>query len=552
MLRKVRLNQWCGLAFFLIGFLLVGAEVPKPTSLEVLRNKAEAGNVEAAAELGDFYADGEGGATNSAEAIKWWQKAADQGDARSQFNLAWWMEEGSKIPKDLVGGAKWYRKLAESGMVYAQVKLGYFYLHGRGVGKDVATAIQWYRKAALQADIDAQVALGYIYFKGEGVPKDAVEAAKWYRMAAELGSKIGEFHLGYMYHDGIGVPKDFEQALFWLRKAAQKGIAEAQYDLGVMFQEGQGVERNLNEAAIWFAKAANQGLADAQRNLASQFASGEGVPKDKVVAYKWANLAAAQQAEASVELRDHLETEMTRGQIAEGQRLTREFVPKKESEDKNNESLALSEPIASGTGFFITADGWLVTNAHVVEGGLMVKVVTASGMHPGKIVCQDTSNDLALIKVEGTFDALPVGPSRAVKLGQTVATVGFPNTSMQGFSPKLAKGEISSIAGVNDDPRQFQISVPVQPGNSGGPLVDTSGNVVGIVVGKLNAGAALAVTGALPENVNYAIKSGFLLSFLEAAPKAYAGLKEVSKATQPFESVIARVERSVALILVFR
>lgn len=552
MLRKIRLNKWCGLALFSLVSFWLGAEVPNQTPPALLRNKAETGNVEAAAELGDFYADGGGGATNSAEAVKWWRKAADQGDARSQLNLALWMEEGSKIPRDLVGAAKWYRKLAESGMAFAQAKLGNFYRNGRGVDKDVPSAIQWYRKAALQADVDAQAALGYIHIVGEGVPKDEVEAAKWFRMAAELGSEISEFNLGSMYHNGIGVTKDFEQALFWLRKAAQKGLAEAQDYLGMMYHKGEGVETNQEEAVKWFSRAANQGLANAQRNLAAQYAFGNGVPTDKVVAYKWANLAAAQQAENSVELRDRLETAMTRSQIAEGQRLTREFVAKTVGGDKGSESLTDSEPIASGTGFFITTDGWLVTNAHVVEGEPVVKVVTASGMHPAKIVRRDMSNDLALIKVEGAFDALPVAPSRAVRLGQTVATVGFPNTSMQGFLPKLAKGEISSIAGVNDDPRQFQISVPVQPGNSGGPLVDSSGNVVGIVVGKLNAGAALAVTGALPENVNYAIKSGFLLSFLEAAPEAYAGLKEVSKATQPFESVIARVERSVALILVFR
>jgi S1-C subfamily serine protease len=105
-----------------------------------------------------------------------------------------------------------------------------------------------------------------------------------------------------------------------------------------------------------------------------------------------------------------------------------------------------------------------------------------------------------------------------VKLGGTVATVGFPDIGLQGFAPKLAKGEIASLAGAADDPRYFQISLPVQPGNSGGALVDARGNVVGIVAAKLNARAALNATGSLPENVNYAVKSSLLLSFLESVP----------------------------------
>jgi S1-C subfamily serine protease len=82
--------------------------------------------------------------------------------------------------------------------------------------------------------------------------------------------------------------------------------------------------------------------------------------------------------------------------------------------------------------------------------------------------------------------------------------VGFPDIGLQGFAPKLAKGEIASLAGAADDPRYFQISLPVQPGNSGGALVDARGNVVGIVAAKLDASAALAATGSLPESLRTA------------------------------------------------
>ncbi|NOS70553.1 MAG: trypsin-like peptidase domain-containing protein [Verrucomicrobia bacterium] len=124
----------------------------------------------------------------------------------------------------------------------------------------------------------------------------------------------------------------------------------------------------------------------------------------------------------------------------------------------------------------------------------------------------------ANVVADGRLVALPVAASRGVKLGGTVATVGFPNIGLQGFAPKLAKGEIASLSGAGDDARYFQISVPVQPGNSGGALVDERGNVVGVVSAKLNASAALRSSGALPENVNYAVKSSYLLSFLESVP----------------------------------
>ncbi len=163
----------------------------------------------------------------------------------------------------------------------------------------------------------------------------------------------------------------------------------------------------------------------------------------------------------------------------------------------------------------------------------------------------DAANDLALLKAEGRFAALPVVASRAVRLGSTVATVGFPNVDLQGFAPKLARGEIAALSGVQDDARQFQISVPVQPGNSGGALVDERGNVVGVVSAKLSARAALAASGALPENVNYAVKSSFLLSFLESVPEVSAKLKDANTKERKFEDVVKSAEQAAVLVLVY-
>jgi len=117
----------------------------------------------------------------------------------------------------------------------------------------------------------------------------------------------------------------------------------------------------------------------------------------------------------------------------------------------------------------------------VVKGASRIKLVTSAGVIAATVVKVDVANDLALLRTEGKFIRLPIATSRPVRLGNTVATVGFPNIGLQGFAPKLAKGEIAALSGAQDDPRYFQISVPVQPGNSGGALVDAHGNVVGVV-----------------------------------------------------------------------
>ena len=191
----------------------------------------------------------------------------------------------------------------------------------------------------------------------------------------------------------------------------------------------------------------------------------------------------------------------------------------------------------------------MISNAHVVEGASQVRLVTSAGLISAKVVKMDAANDLALLKAEGRFAPLPIAASRAVKLGGTVATVGFPNIGLQGFAPKLAKGEIASLSGARDDARYFQISVPA--GNSGGALVDERGNVVGVVSAKLSARAALASSGALPENVNYAVKSSYLLSFLESVPEVAAKLKEPETKERKFADVVKSAEQAAVLVLVY-
>ena len=163
--------------------------------------------------------------------------------------------------------------------------------------------------------------------------QDYTTALRLYRPRAEQGDAGAQFMLGVMYDFGRGVPKDYVQAVKWYRLAADQGDARAQYNLGVMYDFGRGVPKDYVQAVKWYRLAADQGDARAQSNLGAMYALGQGVPKDYVLAYMWRNLAAAGASDAdirerAVKARDALATMMTPAQVAEAQRMSREWQPK--------------------------------------------------------------------------------------------------------------------------------------------------------------------------------------------------------------------------------
>jgi len=169
----------------------------------------------------------------------------------------------------------------------------------------------------------------------------------------------------------------------------------------------------------------------------------------------------------------------------------------------------------TGTGFFITEDGMFITAAHVVAEGNSFVIKTKSGEHAAEVLVVDAANDLALLKAAGHFDYLPISTGSSPSVAEEVFTIGYPNPDIQGAEPKYTAGEISSTRGLKDDPRYFQITCPVQPGNSGGPLISLkSYSVIGVVTAQLDGLVALQQTGSLPQNVNYAVKISYLMPLL--------------------------------------
>ena len=204
---------------------------------------------------------------------------------------------------------------------------------------------------------------------------------------------------------------------------------------------------------------------------------------------------------------------------------------------------------ASGTGFFITNSGYFLTNYHVIRGGTKVQIKVNEAVLDCRVINVDTANDVAVLKADGSFQWLPLRGSAAVSLGDDVFTIGFPNPELQGVAPKLTKGTISATSGIGDDPRIFQISIPIQPGNSGGPLMDEGGHTVGIVNASLSAAAMLRTSGQLPQNVNFAVKSAYVLPLVEGVIAQNAAPSAPDNRTK--QAIFADVEKAVGLVLVF-
>ena len=170
--------------------------------------------------------------------------------------------------------------------------------------------------------------------------------------------------------------------------------------------------------------------------------------------------------------------------------------------------------VSTGTGFYV-GPKTILTNAHVVEG--CTAVTTSLNRNPvlGKVVARDEANDLALISAgeESPKTAVFRG---GVKLGEDIAAFGFPLSEQLASSGNFTRGNVTATAGVHDDSRHLQFSAPIQPGNSGGPLLDETGNVIGVIFAKMKDTRTADGAGNNHQNVNFAIKTVIAISFLES------------------------------------
>jgi len=184
---------------------------------------------------------------------------------------------------------------------------------------------------------------------------------------------------------------------------------------------------------------------------------------------------------------------------------------------------AQATDISSGSGVVVGDHGEVLTNAHVVNACAQINVRSSAGdLATAQLIALDEKNDLAVIRSNTPLSSVAAfRDGKPVRAGDAVVALGYPLVGLLATTANLTVGNVSALAGLGDDSRYLQISAPVQPGNSGGPLLDGSGHLVGIVTGKLNAAFAIRITGDIPQNVNFALKAEVVRTFLDSKGIVY-------------------------------
>lgn len=239
----------------------------------------------------------------------------------------------------------------------------------------------------------------------------------------------------------------------------------------------------------------------------------------------------------------------TFGNIEDGKLLSIELLNKNTGEKSENKFIKVFPVVnenendndnafgASGSGFVLSSSGVLATNSHVIDNANKIEVTFQKDnvqiKYNAQVLLKDDINDVALLKIDDDFftefENVPYSFIENSDIGEKVFTIGFPLNDILGSNYKVTNGIISSQSGISDDVRFMQITVPIQAGNSGGPLFNENGNIIGITTAKLNE----AAVGSSVENVNYAIKLAYLLNLYRMLPHA----DELSK-----ESELERLE----------
>ncbi len=524
-------------------------------SLEELQKEANSGDVESQYSLGLIYHFGRGVPKDYNQAILWYTKAAEQGSAKAQYELGQLYQTGRGTTINYLQAFQFFAQAAVQEHAKAQYSLALLYSQGLGVGRDYPEAIAWLTKASNKGLADAQYQLGLMYYKGTGVEQDDVLAQKWLTKAALQNNPKAQYQLGLFYCKDRGDenPHDYKEAVKWFSKAGAAGHVEAQYLLGVMYCRAEGVQQDYKTAAKWFIKAASQGSSRAQLVLGACYWNGKGVEVDYAESLKWMSLASMNGDKDAKWLKKEIREKMTPAQIEDATRRINKviklkgYIEKKDTPPKEEYQNTLNQEITS-TGFLISSDGYILTAHHSVGSLETVQIVHNQTKYPAKVIAKNESIDAAILKVEGeNFPYLPISIDKSVQIGDMVFTIGYPQISLQGTEPKFTEGSISSLTGTGDNPQFFQISVPVQPGNSGGPLVNDKGEVIGLVVARLNDMSSLLTTGTVSQNVNYALKSSLILPFLQTVPDLPSKIKSHGFA-QNRAAAIESVKKSVILI----
>ena len=353
-------------------------------------------------------------------------------------------------------------------------------------------------------------------------------------------------NIGVLYETGQGVKQNFREAFRWYEMAAKPGLPTAQCNLGQLYATGRGVKADPAKASEWYLKAARQGHAQAQFLLGTALYFGKGVKQDPVMAYQWICLATNFGNSRAREHRRTIGDKLTPTQFNTAAKSDRDFMAK----PPGHPNATIENATRAATGFFVTHEGHLLTNHHVIAGAKRIEARTASGNFKARVVKSDPANDLALLQIKTRSLPLHLDISRAVRLGERVVPIGFDTTRAQGSEPQFTAGKVSSLFGTHNDPRFYQVNVPVQPGNSGGALVNDSGLAIGMIAFQQNDLKTSKPPGGLAQKLNYALKSSQIAAFLSGIPEARAKIPLQQPAKRSYKDAIKAAQSATVLILV--
>ncbi len=502
--------------------------------------------------------------------------AAAQGNPEARTYLGIMFLDGNMgIPQDATQGLFWLNQAAKQGNPMALTTLGKMYATGRFVKQSFPDAISNYEKAASQNFAPAQAALGDLYVKGYGsafsvTKPDFAKGVPLLSAAAQAGDADGQFGLGFLYYSGRGVPQNYVAAVNLFQQAANQNRADALAWMGVVYQAGTGVPVDLAKSAYYFKLAGARGNMNALGILGEYYVYGRGVKLDYVRGYMLTNIAAnafspGKTRDTTVKQRDealaHLSPQETSAAqqlgsfchdagyiicvddslsvVAEAadppgqlQRLIAAAQKSREAGESGqsttsdgktataaSSSSGKPEMIGNGTGFFVSANGDLVTAAHVTA---ECPDMRANGQQL-KLIAQDRASDVAVVTTGQKSPAFfKLRGQRGPRIGEQIVVIGYPLQGVLGEDPIVTTGIVSSLAGLENDRRQIQISAPIQPGNSGGPVIGEDGAILDVAVSSISTlNAAKMTGGSVPQNVNFASSVGTLKSFLNAHHVSY-------------------------------
>jgi len=412
-----------------------------------------------------------------------------------------------------------------------------------GQNQDLA----YIQELARQGNPQAQSILGHRYMNGNGVPKDGMQAVKWLRLASDQGDETAQYNLGLILRKGLlNVRPNPREALELFEKSFENGLEGGivETTIGWSFFTGDyapDIPQDFQKSLYWNSLGAAEGHPNALGNLALHYFGGYGVPRDFAEMKKNLILSAenfsstyrwvVEGVDDWLPYKDQAPSTFWRARelywqaISTGQpyflEQLRQLEPPDETYGKeprvpDSRVFERSELVhaASGTGFAVTKEGVLITNNHVIAGCENVRVGINGMQVDAVVLSRDPSNDLALLKADFSPTAVFHLAKSNPQLLQEIYVAGYPFGENLSSSVKVTKGIISSLTGLGNNFSNMQIDAAIQPGNSGGPIFDELGNVLGVAVSTLDIQYVLENFDAIPQNTNFGIKANVVSNML--------------------------------------